>query len=170
MFCPKCGAATPPSAAFCGQCGQVLTPSAGPSFPPLSAGQDRVPENLATLGQRLMGQFLDSVIAFIPVLAALVLGVVSDTLGGLALLGAIAFAVFYILFADGFEGGQSFGKRMMGTAVISAATGQPCSYGASLIRNLLLSLLGFIDWLFIFGPRRQRLGDKAAGTYVVRVA
>jgi uncharacterized RDD family membrane protein YckC len=28
-------------------------------------------------------------------------------------------------------------------------------------------ILGPIDWIFIFGDRRQRLGDKAAGTIVV---
>jgi uncharacterized RDD family membrane protein YckC len=35
------------------------------------------------------------------------------------------------------------------------------------VRNILLSILGPIDWIFIFGERRQRLGDKAAGTIVV---
>jgi hypothetical protein len=28
-------------------------------------------------------------------------------------------------------------------------------------------LLGPIDWIFIFGDRHQRLGDKIAGTIVV---
>jgi uncharacterized RDD family membrane protein YckC len=27
-----------------------------------------------------------------------------------------------------------------------------------------------IDWVFIFGRKRQRLGDKAANTVVVKVA
>lgn len=48
-----------------------------------------------------------------------------------------------------------------------ATTGAPCTYGQSFIRNLLLAVLGPIDWIFIFGERHQRLGDKAAGTIVI---
>jgi uncharacterized RDD family membrane protein YckC len=55
----------------------------------------------------------------------------------------------------------------MGLQVIDVRTGGPCTYGQSFIRNLLLLALGFIDWLFIFGATRQRLGDRAASTIVV---
>jgi hypothetical protein len=34
---------------------------------------------------------------------------------------------------------------------------------------LLLNFLGWIDWIFIFGQRRQRLGDRAANTIVVDI-
>jgi uncharacterized RDD family membrane protein YckC len=51
--------------------------------------------------------------------------------------------------------------------VVDARTGEPCTYRQSFIRNILLTFLGPIDWLFIFGERHQRLGDKAAGTIVV---
>jgi uncharacterized RDD family membrane protein YckC len=57
----------------------------------------------------------------------------------------------------------------MGTAVVDAATGRPCTFGKSFLRNFLLVVLGFIDWIFIFGRRRQRLGDMAANTLVVKV-
>jgi uncharacterized RDD family membrane protein YckC len=77
------------------------------------------------------------------------------------------FAFLYTLLADGLEGGQSWGKRMVGIRVVSMQTGTPCSFGQSFIRNLLLMILGPIDWIFIFGDRRQRLGDKLAGTIVV---
>ncbi len=53
-------------------------------------------------------------------------------------------------------------------AVVDARTGQPCTFGQSFVRNLLLSILGFIDWLFIFGRKRQRLGDMAAPTLVIK--
>jgi hypothetical protein len=43
----------------------------------------------------------------------------------------------------------------MGTAVVDAATGAPCTYGQSFGRNILLSILGVIDWVFIFGGRRH---------------
>ena len=41
------------------------------------------------------------------------------------------------------------------------------SAGQSFVRNVIQALLGPIDWIFIFGERRQRLGDKAAGTIVI---
>ena len=50
---------------------------------------------------------------------------------------------------------------------VDANSGAPCSFWQSFIRNLLLAVLGPIDWIFIFGERHQRLGDKAAGTIVV---
>jgi uncharacterized RDD family membrane protein YckC len=65
------------------------------------------------------------------------------------------------------RGGQSFGKRAVGTAVVHAVSGAPCTAGQSFVRNLLLYLLGPIDWIFIFGERHQRLGDKLANTIVV---
>ena len=53
--------------------------------------------------------------------------------------------------------------------VIDARTGQWCSFWQSFVRNLLLSLLNFIDWIFIFGAKRQRLGDLAASTVVIQI-
>lgn len=82
-------------------------------------------------------------------------------------MAGIAWWIFYYFFADGLAGGQSIGKRWMGMHVINAETGAPCTFGQSFIRNLLLAVLGPIDWVFIFGDRHQRLGDKAAGTIVV---
>jgi uncharacterized RDD family membrane protein YckC len=127
-------------------------------------------ENLASLSDRLFGQILDSLVAVAAFAAAAVLYLISPTLGGLGFVLAILFAIFYILFADGLEGGQSYGKRLVHTACIDATTGAPCTFWQSFIRNLLLALLGLIDWIFIFGKKRQRLGDKAANTIVVKTA
>jgi uncharacterized RDD family membrane protein YckC len=60
------------------------------------------------------------------------------------------------------------GKKVLGMRVIEEKSGHACSYGDSLLRNVTLLLLGPIDWVFIFGEKHQRLGDKAAGTIVVR--
>jgi uncharacterized RDD family membrane protein YckC len=125
-------------------------------------------QNLGSLSNRLLGQILDSFVAIGAFLLAGILYAVSPTIGGVALIAAIVYAIFYILFADGFEGGQSYGKRVAHTAVIDATTGKPCTFGQSFLRNLLLGLLGIIDWVFIFGKKRQRLGDKAANTIVVK--
>ena len=37
------------------------------------------------------------------------------------------------------------------------------------MRNFLLSLLSLIDWIFIIGHNRQRLGDMVASTAVIQV-
>ena len=75
-------------------------------------------------------------------------------------------AVLYLAFGDGLHGGQSFAKQWLGTRVVDARSGAPCTWGDSFIRNLF-SILGPIDALFIFGDDQQRLGDKAAGTAVI---
>ena len=126
-------------------------------------------QNLASLSDRLFGQILDSLVAIGAFLVAAILYAISNTIGSIALIAAVVYAIFYILFADGFSGGQSYGKRIVHTAVVDANTGAPCTFWQSFIRNLLLSLLGIIDWVFIFGKKRQRLGDKAAGTIVIKV-
>ncbi len=100
----------------------------------------------------------------------MLLVVILDTIGiGFSALGMIAllFSVGYYLFADGLAGGQSIAKRWLGMAVVDARSGAPCTFWQSFVRNLLLAILGPLDWLFIFGGRHQRLGDKAASTIVV---
>ena len=123
----------------------------------------------ALLGDRLVGQFADGLIAFLPLMVAgLIVGMVTGgdpTLPVLSLF--VGFALFYLWFADGFAGGQSYGKRMVHTRVVDATTLEPCTFGQSFVRNFLLSVLGPIDWLFIFGPAHRRLGDYAAGTMVI---
>ncbi|MFL5462621.1 MAG: RDD family protein [Gemmatimonadaceae bacterium] len=127
------------------------------------------PRTLASLGDRLVGQIVDSLVALAPVVVAVILASISSTLGAIAVIAAVAFALYYILFADGFANGQSYGKRLVHTSVVDATTGEPCTFWQSFLRNLLLSLLGIIDWVFIFGSKRQRLGDKAANTVVIKV-
>ena len=125
---------------------------------------------------RLLGQFIDGLIGAGPlIVVSIVAGVVgafSDWGGNaLAMIGffaAMGWALFYYFFSDGFTGGQSWAKQMLGIHVIDATTRQPCSYGQSFLRNLLLAVLGPIDWIFIFGGRHQRLGDMLAGTVVIR--
>jgi uncharacterized RDD family membrane protein YckC len=123
--------------------------------------------DLASLPQRLAGQFLDGVVASVPPIAAFLVTFVLHRAGIVLIVLTCIFAFLYTLLADGLEGGQSFGKRMVGIRVVSMHSGKPCSFGQSFVRNLLLMILGPIDWIFIFGDRRQRLGDTAAGTIVI---
>ena len=125
---------------------------------------------LASLGDRLGGQIVDALISFV-IAAALILPamLIDDDVAVIAVPLAVILASAYLLLADGLEGGQSYGKRLLSTAVVDRVTGRPCTFGQSFVRNILLSILGPIDWIFIFGKKRQRLGDKAAGTVVINV-
>lgn len=116
---------------------------------------------------RLLGQILDGLVAGAPFIVAMMAVALNHWLGVIVMLAAAGWSFFYYFFADGFSGGQSYGKRALGMHVIDAKTGAPCSFGQSFLRNLLLAILGPIDWIFIFGERHQRLGDMAAGTVVI---
>jgi uncharacterized RDD family membrane protein YckC len=122
---------------------------------------------LASRMQRLVGQLVDGLVGAAPIVAGAIISVGSEGLGVVLMIGGIIWSLFYYLLADGLPGGQSFGKRWLGMRVISEQSGAPCTFGQSLVRNFLLALLGPIDWVFIFGERHQRLGDKAAGTIVI---
>ena len=125
---------------------------------------DGRPYILASLTQRLVAQILDGLVYGAIVVVALIL---FRTVSG-AWIGGIV-SLLYLFFQDGLSRGQSYGKRVIGTAVIDERTGDWCTFTQSLLRNLSLSLLSIIDWIFIFGERRQRLGDKIARTVVVRL-
>jgi len=122
---------------------------------------------VASRGARFLGQMIDSFIATAPMLC---LGFISRFTGGLGAplmtLGG-AWAFLYLVLGDGLHGGQSIAKQWLGMRVVDADTGAPCTFGESFTRNITLTLLGPIDWIFIFGERHQRLGDKLVGTIVV---
>jgi uncharacterized RDD family membrane protein YckC len=116
---------------------------------------------------RLIGQIIDGLISGAPFILAAIFMSMNRFLGIVFMLAAAGWSFFYYFFCDGFSGGQSYGKRALGMHVIDAKTGAPCSFGQSFLRNVLLAILGPIDWIFIFGERHQRLGDMAAGTVVI---
>jgi uncharacterized RDD family membrane protein YckC len=122
---------------------------------------------LASRLTRLVGQFVDGLIGFAPLIAAAMVSVINQRLGSILVIAGAVFAVAYYFLADGLEGGQSWAKRWFGLAVVDARTGEPCGFGQSFVRNFLLAILGPLDWVFIFGGRKQRLGDIVAGTLVV---
>src|SRR5262245_48633651 len=121
----------------------------------------------ASRSDRLLGQIIDGVIGALPMIAAFVIASFNGALGVASLLGAALWSGCYYLFADGLRDGQSFGKRYVGMRVVDARSGVSCTFGQSFVRNVLLAILGPLDWIFIFGEQHQRLGDKAAGTVVI---
>lgn len=121
---------------------------------------------LATRWQRFLGQMIDGFFATAPLVVSPAIVRVLPSLSGVWGTAGVIWMLFYLGFGDGLHGGQSLAKQWLGTRVIDAETGAPCTWGHSFIRNIF-TMLGPIDWIFIFGDKHQRLGDKAAGTAVV---
>jgi uncharacterized RDD family membrane protein YckC len=134
-------------------------------FKKQAAAQDEAMASLASREARLGAQLIDAVVTLLILFLAALFSLAARPFGFLGIIVALA----YLLLADGFPRGQSLGKRVVNIAVIDRRTHQPCTYGQSFLRNFLLALLGIIDWIFIFGRTRQRLGDLAANTIVVRL-
>lgn len=91
----------------------------------------------------------------------------------------------YILLADGFGGGRSVGKRLIGLQTIVPSTRDPAAFRESIIRNLPCALaqlafevpyVGWIGWgvilsiealLIVGNAQGRRLGDELAKTQVL---
>ncbi len=158
MQCPRCGLVSPETAIAC-DCRYEFQAGA------LAVGSSRalaLPR--ATLGERFAAHFIDSAVSC----GGIVLGTHIGTSLGVGAAPALLMFVGYLLFSDGLGEGQSFGKKLVKIAVVDQSTGAPCTYAGSLLRNLI-RVFGVFDWAFALGEGRQRLGDKAANTIVVKV-
>lgn len=124
--------------------------------------------DLTILGTVLLGAVLALVLAseFDPSGA-------SDFLLAFMGMGVVLFAVGYQVGFHWRDSGRTPGKRALGIRVI-AADGQPASFFQLVLRGVLtladiLPLPLPVGLVFIaVSPKRQRLGDLAAGTLVVR--
>lgn len=130
--------------------------------------------NLATLGDRFIAHFIDYIIFVLGLTFSIIIIIIAAnnyTLFGqiLGVFGRLCLfpTFFYRLCADGLEGGQSYGKRLMKICVIDAISGKPCTFTKSLLRQIPLAFLGILDVAFIFSQSRQRIGDTIANTIVV---
>lgn len=127
------------------------------------------PDNLAGLGRRLGGQWIDSLITLFVLFAvgkaAEFVGVSQDAVGILAFGSAAA----YYLFSDAMPNGQSVGKKLLGMSVIDECSNLNCNLYQSFMRNITTRILSIFDWIFIFFGSRKRLGDLLASTIVVRL-
>ena len=93
--------------------------------------------------------------------------------GGITLIVTLVLIWAYFILLEWLWNGQTIGKRMYRLRVINE-DGSPAQFTAVLIRNLL-RLVDFLPALYglgvlviVLSPKSQRLGDLAAGTYVVR--
>jgi uncharacterized RDD family membrane protein YckC len=94
-------------------------------------------------------------------------------LAGLVALVTFALAWSYFVLLEWIWNGQTIGKRIFGLRVI-ADDGAPAGFIAVLVRNLV-RVVDFLPGFYGLGllaivvsSRSQRLGDLAAGTFVVR--
>jgi uncharacterized RDD family membrane protein YckC len=125
-----------------------------------------MPHMLASLGDRLLARFLDIMTAC--AIAALAF-LLARWLDGPEMIALVAWLA-YMLFSDGFSGGQSLGKKLVSIAVMQKGSGNPGKYWQSVGRNIPWLVLAMLDWIFIFGESRRRLGDYLANTEVVKVS
>jgi CAAX protease family protein len=94
---------------------------------------------------------------------------VSDPAAGIALLVVFSLWFNYFAFCE-WRWGQTIGKNAAGIEVRSLDGADRLTYGQASIRNLLrlIDFFGIGEVLIVADERKQRLGDKAAKTVVVR--
>jgi len=137
--------------------------------------------DLAGAGNRGFAAVLDFVIASVIAFTANVIltwaGAYSQAniaiFGGLTLIVTLVLIWAYFILLEWLWNGQTIGKRVHRLRVINE-DGSPARFTAVLIRNLM-RLVDFLPALYglgvlviVLSPKSQRLGDLAAGTYVVR--
>src|SRR2546425_896705 len=136
--------------------------------------------DLAGGGNRGFAAVLDFGVATVIALGATIaLGAIPAAFGprnavfGVALLLIPTIIWAYFILLEWLWNGQTLGKRAYGLRVISG-DGSPAGFTAVFVRNLIRVIdflpvfygLGLL--LIVLTPKNQRLGDLAAGTYVVR--
>jgi uncharacterized RDD family membrane protein YckC len=129
---------------------------------------------LAGIGSRFIAAGMDFAIQIVVITAlGLLLRPAGDA--GFAVFTSVSFALifFYDVLFEVLGGGRTPGKRASGLRVTGPG-GRPVSFARSAVRNLL-RLIDILPGFYAVGmtvifitSRNQRIGDLAAGTYVVR--
>jgi len=125
----------------------------------------------ATPVQRFVAAFIDGIIGNIPFWVLLMVSYNLATVG-------YVIAIAYFLTKDalpatnGYLGGQSIGKKLMGIKVVKEETGGSLEgdYGTAITRqvSLLIPFFNIVDALMVFSGDSKRFGDKWAKTIVVK--
>jgi len=105
----------------------------------------------------------------------------AEVIASVGLLAGVA----YLFVADGFAGGRSIGKRLIGLQTVLPEIREPAGFRESIIRNIPLAvaqlffaipyvgwlasaaIVGFEAILIIGNEQGRRLGDELAGTQVL---
>ncbi|WP_440007870.1 RDD family protein [Halomicrococcus sp. SG-WS-1] len=122
------------------------------------------------VGSRVVAFVLDHVVSFV---GAVALGVAfALPFGEAGIWLGVPLGLFgYFVVLEGLFG-QTVGKKLTGVVVVRRS-GEPCGMGASVVRNLLRLVDGFLSYavglvVMLLTDDRQRIGDLAADTVVVR--
>jgi len=141
------------------------------------------PEDTNVVGRRLIAHLLDIAVLYLLILAFAGLGAPlpaptesgdsAEAVRTVLLLSWLAACFFYLFLLEGYWGGKTVGKWAVGIKVVRS-DGSPCTYGASLGRNLL-RVIDALPAVYIVGlismamsEQRKRVGDHLAGTIVVQ--
>jgi uncharacterized RDD family membrane protein YckC len=129
---------------------------------------------LAGIGSRFIAGGMDYTIQIL-VIVAMALILRPESGAGAAIFTSAAFAMifFYDVLFEVLGGGRTPGKRVNGLRVVRSG-GRPITFSRSALRNIL-RLIDILPGMYAVGmtvmfisSRNQRVGDLAAGTYVVR--
>ncbi len=138
----------------------------------------------AGVGTRAAGALIDILVRIVAVLIVYVVGLLGILFGRNTLfgdvfglvLGAIVIGILigYPIICEAFWGGRTVGKMAMGTRVVTLE-GVPVRMRHTFIRGVMLLVEFFLPpggatplVSLMTTSRHQRLGDLAAGTYVIR--
>ncbi len=119
--------------------------------------------------RRHTAYFLDSILLLG---ACYLLGALWGSMGvgdlSASVLSAIQLLAVFAFLARDVANGRSPGKRLSDLQTVDASTGEPIGLGKSLLRNLILLVpfMILVDGMVL--KRGSRIGDKLAGTMVVR--
>ncbi len=130
---------------------------------------------LASRMKRLYAFFIDLMLLGTTVSGSLLFLIMLDTfrvvqigypVDMLWLLCSIALCGFGLFFIDGFRSGQGIGKKLLSLQVIRLKDGKPCTFKDAFLRRFA-GVFQPLDFFWLFGSKRQRLGDAFAETVVV---
>jgi uncharacterized RDD family membrane protein YckC len=137
-------------------------------------GYGGVAPNYAVWGTRAAGYLIDGVVLLPFYLIAVLLaghGTFANLLAVLFYLAGIVTFGYNRWFLGG-KTGQTWGRKALGTRLLSEETGQPIGAGMAFVRDLchiLDSLACYIGWLFpLWDAKRQTFADKIMKTIVVK--
>lgn len=180
LTCPVCGQMVAAGKSFCTSCGNQLggrssQPAHSASMPGRAPGQAVSPAGVGVV-LRAVAAILDGlVLMIISWIMASMFGTTSSK--GFELSGAPFFIMMLIgfLYFVVFEGtiGATPGKLAIGLRVVKT-DGSGCGISSSVIRNVL-RIVDALPFFYLVGiiliatsQRKQRLGDRLAGTLVVK--
>ena len=137
-------------------------------------------EDIHVTGRRVLAIIVDSIVlGFIFGVMSIFFGTTSASGGSVSAsvngIPALVTFVVFLLYFTVLEGylGQTVGKMLLGIKVVREDNGEVPGVGPALIRTLLCVVDGLLFYLVGFiavlaSAKRQRLGDMAAHTLVVR--